>query len=58
MSQATAGETITLTIDGQPIIVKVEDASKSESIQAKVVASESEQYVVDHIYEFNRTLLK
>lgn len=58
MAQAIAGETITLTIDGAAILVKVEDASKSEAISARVEASDSQDYHVGQIYEFSRDLLR
>lgn len=58
MAQAIAGETITLTINGTAISVKVEDASKSEAISARVEDSNSPDYHVGQIYEFSRDLLR
>lgn len=57
MSQVTAGETITLTIDDRAVTIKIEDASKSESILAKVENSDHDRYSVGNVYEFNRNLL-
>lgn len=59
MSQAIAGETITIrTEDGAVVEAKIEDASKSDAIQAKVLKSDSETYRVDGIYSFDRALLR
>ncbi len=57
MSQATAGETITIHVDGAQLSIKIEDASKSEAVLAKVQASESDAYKVGQVYEFDRALL-
>lgn len=57
MSQATAGETITIHVEGAQLTIKIEDASKSEAVLAKVVASESDAHKVGQVYEFNRALL-
>ena len=55
MAQVTAGETITLTVGEHSFTAKVEDASKSESISVKVEASQSPEYKVGQIYEFERS---
>ena len=57
MSQVTAGETITITLETGSVRAKVEDASKSDTIMAKVVSSDSADYVQDNIYEFDRGML-
>jgi hypothetical protein len=57
MSQVTAGSVITLNIDGKSLTVKIEDASKSESILAKVECSSSDDYREGQVYEFKRSLL-
>lgn len=57
MAQVNAGDIIALVIDGDTIRVKVEDASKSESISGKVVSSASNHYTVDSVYDFSRQLL-
>ncbi len=48
MPQATAGKTIT---------AKVEDASKSEHISAKVLTSNHPDYTADTLHDFPRSLL-
>ena len=58
MSQATAGEMVDFMIENFLVTAKVEDASKSESILAKVVFSQSPNYKVDQVYAFDRSLLK
>mgnify|MGYP003575121772 CR=1 FL=1 len=57
MSKITAGETVTFTINSQTLTVKVEDASKSEYILAKVEHSSSPDYKVGNVYEFDRNIL-
>ena len=57
MSQVTAGETITITLETGSVRAKVEDASKSDTIMAKIVSSDSADYVQDNIYEFDRGML-
>lgn len=57
MSQVNAGETITITLESGSVRAKVEDASKSDTIMAKIVSSDSADYVQDNIYEFDRGML-
>jgi hypothetical protein len=57
MAQVTAGETITLTIEGKSVSVKIEDASKSDTILGKVESSGAERYRPGQVYEFDRALL-
>lgn len=58
MAQVTAGETLTLTLDTGRVTIKVEDASKSDSILAKIVQSDSEPHRVGEVMDFDRELLK
>lgn len=58
MSQVTAGDVITLTIDGHTLEAKVEDASKSEAISVKIESSNSPDYRAGQIVDFNRDVLK
>ncbi len=59
MSQLTAGEVVTFTVDGVSITAKIEDASKGDVFSAKVQTTTppSEVYRVDGVYEFNRNIL-
>lgn len=57
MAQAIAGEIITLTIDSKRVRAKVEDASKSDTILAKVEESESADYTPGQVCEFSRALI-
>jgi hypothetical protein len=57
MAKVSAGETVTLKIDGQTVTVKVEDASKSEHILAKVQRSSLPNYQQGQVYKFDRSLL-
>ena len=57
MSRIIAGQLLTITIDDHTVQVKVEDASKSEAISAKVESSDSEQYRIGLVYDFDRSLL-
>lgn len=58
MAQVTAGEIIKLYIDEAVVTAKVEDASKSNSILAKVETSTIPKYRPEQVYEFDRNLLK
>ena len=58
MAQVNAGDVITIQIDGLPVTAKIEDASKSESIMAKIETSQSPIHHVGQVYEFERSLLK
>lgn len=58
MAQVTAGEIIKLEIDNVIVMVKVEDASKSDTILAKVKSSSMPDYKPGQVYEFDRSLLK
>ncbi len=57
MAQLTAGETLTLTLDGKSIEVKIEDASKSDTFEAKILSSAHPSYNKDQICTFERSLL-
>lgn len=57
MSKAIASEIVTFTIDGNNVTAKVEDASKSESILAKVESSQSPRHITEQVNEFDRSLL-
>lgn len=57
MAQATAGDIVTFVIGEHSITAKVEDASKSECISAKVETSQSADYSVGQVYEFDRKFL-
>lgn len=57
MSRIIAGQQLTLTIDTHTVQVKVEDASKSDAISAKVESSDSETYRIGNVYDFDRSLL-
>ena len=56
MSQFIAGQTVTLSIDKEMIALKIEDASKSDTISAEVEDSRSPNYKVRQVYEFDREL--
>lgn len=56
MSQFIAGQTVTLSIDNEMIKLKIEDASKSDTISAKVEDSRSPNYKAGQVYEFDREL--
>lgn len=58
MAQVTAGEIVTFNIGEHTITAKVEDASKSESILAKVESSSSPDHKVDQVYTFDRNNLR
>ena len=58
MAHVTAGKTVVLAINGHHLRVKIEDGSKSESISAKVEASDSPEYRVGQVYEFDRKYVK
>lgn len=57
MAKVIAGETVTFTIDNKTVTAKVEDASKSEYILAKVQTSTSSAHKVGNVYEFERSQL-
>ena len=56
----TAGETVKIEVDGEVVTIKIEDASKGESISGKVesVSSQSSKYSVGEICEFDRAKIK
>ncbi len=56
MAKLNAGETVSLEIDNFQLKVKIEDASKSEYISAKVEDSTSPNYPIGSIHEFDRKL--
>lgn len=56
MSQFIPGQTVTVSIDNEMIKLKIEDASKSDTISAKVEDSRSSKYKVGQVYEFDREL--
>lgn len=58
MPKVTAGETLTLKIDGYHLTIKIEDASKSDHILAKVQESASPNYKEGQVCKFNRSLLE
>lgn len=58
MAKIIAGETLTLKIDGYDLSIKIEDASKSDHILAKVQKSSSPNYKEDQVYQFDRSLLE
>jgi len=57
MAQVTAGEIVSLYIDDAIVKAKVEDASKSDTILAKVESSAIPKYQPGQVYEFDRALL-
>lgn len=57
MAQVIAGETLTLTLNGGVVEVKIEDASKSEAVLAKVMRSEVAGYVPGQVCTFERSQL-
>ncbi len=56
MAQLIAGETVTLTFDGHSVTLKIEDASKSEAVQAKILSSAHPDYREESLHEFKREL--
>jgi dihydroxyacid dehydratase/phosphogluconate dehydratase len=57
MAKVHAGDIITIEIEGQLLTAKVEDASKSETIMAKVESSQASRFTVGTVYEFARNCL-
>ena len=58
MAQVNAGDVIEIIFEGHPITIKIEDASKSEMILAKIEASQSPNHNVGQVYEFDRSVLR
>jgi hypothetical protein len=58
MAQVTAGEVVTFQIGDYIVKAKVEDASKSDFILAKVESSSSPDHKEEQVYEFDRSLLQ
>ncbi len=58
MAQVTAGEVVTFQIGDFIVQAKVEDASKSNLILAKVETSSSPDHKEGQVYEFDRNSLK
>jgi hypothetical protein len=58
MAQVTAGEVVTFRIGNYMVQAKVEDASKSDFILAKVEKSTSPDHKEEQVYEFDRSLLQ
>lgn len=55
----TAGETLTVKIDQAKLVVKIEDASKSNVVSARVEAIKAggDGYKVGQVYQFDRDAL-
>lgn len=58
MAQVTAGDIISFQIGDFTVQAKVEDASKSDCILAKVERSSSPNHKAGQVYEFDRNSLK
>ncbi|MFN0256801.1 hypothetical protein [Pedobacter ureilyticus] len=58
MAKVIAGEVVSFRIGDFTIQAKVEDASKSDFILAKVEKSSSPDYKDGQVYEFDRNDLK
>ena len=54
MAHVVAGEIVDFVVNGKVVQAKVEDASKSESILAKVVSSQSDNHAIGQVCEFDR----
>jgi hypothetical protein len=58
MAQVTAGDIVNFQIGDYTVEAKVEDASKSDFILAKVQSSSSPDHKEGQVYEFKRESLK
>jgi len=58
MAQVNAGDIITIKVENSTISVKIEDASKSDIILAKVKESALSNFKVDQVYEFDRNSIQ
>lgn len=55
----TAGETVTIEVDGETLTIKIEDASKGEVVSGKVENFlRSQTYKIGEVYEFERAKIK
>lgn len=58
MAQVTAGDIVNFQIGDYTVRAKVEDASKSDVILAKVQSSSSPDHKEGQVYEFERNHLQ
>ena len=55
----TAGETVKLEVNGETLTIKIEDASKGDTVTGKVEdVLQSHSYKVGEICEFERAKIK